>query len=767
MIEAAAVQKVLLSVAVKSLSGAFKLWKERAEKAEAAQFEALLQNNEASKALDAVIAQRLSVTLKTLSVSEEVLDALRRVDSDPVVQQEIASSIHSGQLHSARLAEILTSSADGFRADSVDVLLLCNIWCDAITFSIGQVPALAHALQLQSLQRTEAVLNRSELKLDSLTELVTAHAGQQTSELARLTAAVERLTRLPIALAEPASEKQPSLRSRFQKRFDALRDELIRGSIRKAEEGYSELIADLEAAGELSDTDLLFRSYLNHSSALIEEDRFAEASAQIANARALYPDDLRLKRHTVLLLARQGDFSEALRLTRELRVYEPSERKHILNEAGLLFALGRIYELSDFLENHPVDDSDYFCCVSEAALRQGDTAKARAAARKACDLDPENEQAWLSLAYALGFPVIQRRESLQPKAFWVDTAEVQELEEAIGAAERAIGILRRRDRLKVLTEVLVNQISFYAALGQDDDALTRGRQLWAKGERSETFVRNLFYLQMRNGFFDEALSTARALETFDAPEAEFRFAQALVAKGDYMAALEIWSRIEARAGAGGPADEWVELASGAWRAAQQRERALGVLEDALSRHPGNADLYLEKGQVLEELGRDAEAETALIKAEELAPSSIQVAVDYAGYLNRHQRWSDAVPRFERAGAASIVSPLLKRYLIALFNSGRIAPCVKLLAEAFARLTGFDETIYALRARCSMLAEDFTTARELLEELLRHGGEHNLEHRKMLGQVYIRLDEQERAYNLLAKVVAEQARDRKSACRERV
>ena len=70
MIEAAAVQKVLLSVAVKSLSGAFKLWKERAEKAEAAQFEALLQNNEASKALDAVIAQRLSVTLKTLSVSE-------------------------------------------------------------------------------------------------------------------------------------------------------------------------------------------------------------------------------------------------------------------------------------------------------------------------------------------------------------------------------------------------------------------------------------------------------------------------------------------------------------------------------------------------------------------------------------------------------------------------------------------------------------------------------------------------------------------------
>src|SRR4051794_23270099 len=107
MIEAAAIQKLLLSVAIKSLSGAFKLWKERAEKLEAAQFEALLQKNEASKPLDAVVAQRLSVTLKTLNVSEEVLEALRRVDSDAVVQQEIANSIHSGQLHSARLAEIL------------------------------------------------------------------------------------------------------------------------------------------------------------------------------------------------------------------------------------------------------------------------------------------------------------------------------------------------------------------------------------------------------------------------------------------------------------------------------------------------------------------------------------------------------------------------------------------------------------------------------------------------------------------------------------
>ncbi len=333
------------------------------------------------------------------------------------------------------------------------------------------------------------------------------------------------------------------------------------------------------------------------------------------------------------------------------------------------------------------------------------------------------------------------------------------LRSAIEAVERAAAILKRRERNDARAEALGNALAFYAALGEDDKALAIGKELWSEGVRSEITLRNVFYLQMRNGHYEEAIETAEAMiEAGLSEEGLFRRAQALVAIGRFETVLADWDKVSQDAGPAGPPDEWIELASHAWCAAQQRERALEILDRWIQARPSNPDLVLERASVLEQLGRNDLADAAFISAEMLAADSAQVAADYGSFLYRQNRWGEAIKRFDRVGAASVASPIFQRYLIAVFNSGDIDRCGDLVAQWLQSGNQFDHTVFALGARCAAMTNDLPRARTFLEELLRRGHGPDLEHRKMLGQVYLRLDEQEQAYNLLTKVVSEQPDD---------
>ena len=72
--------------------------------------------------------------------------------------------------------------------------------------------------------------------------------------------------------------------------------------------------------------------------------------------------------------------------------------------------------------------------------------------------------------------------------------------------------------------------------------------------------------------------------------------------------------------------------------------------------------------------------------------------------------------------------------------------------------GYDETIYAIAARCYHLWGDVIQAREVLETLIHHGTSHDAEHRKLLGYTYLRLDELEPAGKLLNQAVSERPTD---------
>lgn len=567
------------------------------------------------------------------------------------------------------------------------------------------------------------------------------------------------IARLPMLNVEPVSTIPTALQSRFEQRFEKCRDKLIRGSIKKAEEDFAELIADLSALNDSRNSDLLFRSYLNYSTCLTEQLRFDNASTALESARVIAPNDQRLKRHTLSLLAHRGDYTAAFILSRELREAEPDERKHIYNEAGLLFSTGRLDELVALLQAHPFEDVDYFCYVAHAALRQSRYIDAQNAARRACELEPKHEAPWIALAYSLGFPAIERRQTETATALSIEPGEEAQVREALSVAERALEILLARDRPQLRAELLTNVVAFHAVLNEDEEGLKIAAELFKQGERSEMLLQNLYYLQMRTDRSRDALLTAQAMAVSGQDEkARLRLAQAAAASGNAPLALEEWEKTIASVPAGEIHADWIEVACRALASAHQHERALNLLDEMLGFHPSSVDLLLERAKILEELGKVNEAHEAHKKAEIADPASAQVAVDFGMFLYRRQEWRSALEHLTKLNAAAGASPLHLKYLTCLYNSGERTACAKLVLDWRDTGRGFDETVYALGARCAILGDDFPLAREFLKELLHKGSDRGNEHRKMLGKTYLRLDELEEAYDLLTRAAADTPSD---------
>src|SRR6202453_467891 len=333
------------------------------------------------------------------------------------------------------------------------------------------------------------------------------------------------------------------------------------------------------------------------------------------------------------------------------------------------------------------------------------------------------------------------------------------LREAVASIEKGANILEKRQRSTPLTEVLINAMTFYATLNENDQALRIGNKLREQGERSEVMLRNLFMLQLRNGKENEALETAKAMiESGLEKEGELRQAQALIALGRFEPILVDYEKHVAADTLIYLNDDWISIFSQAWSMAQKREKALTLLDEYIALRPGKSILRLEKALVLEGLGRKDEAAREFEIAEKTEPTSGQVAVDYGLFLYRREQWSEALSRLEKVGAASILNPLFKEYLISLYNTRNIEQTFDLIREWKKAERGYEEAVYALGARCALIYEDLPCAKMFLGELLRHGSHADSEHRKQLAQVSLRLDEQEEAYNFLSRLLADKSDD---------
>lgn len=763
LIPAAAASKFLFGFAQKAIVAAIKKAKEQADARAAEGLDELLKSIETGKPLATKLAQRITVSLKSLKVADNVVERLRSLDQDAILQTEFVAAYLSGVQVEDEWVRLLVAADPVLTEHALDLRKLAATWLEAVDYAAAQEPVLLGALVLRGQRSQQTTLHALSAQIAGaeLRQAEQTEAQTQTilvSMQTMLSSQAAQSRGLPMIEAE-AGQATSVLKSQHQRTFDAARDELLFGSVLKAENAFRTLIADLGAAGTLGDQDLLFRAHVNLSTCLLERKEIEAASEVLDLAAKLRPNDLRVKRHRAVYLSRTGKSEEALSIVRGLRALEPEKIEHTRNEIALLLDLNRIPEAIAILEDDPQTDADHWSQLSMAYQRSGDASEALVAARRACELGGETEGPWIALAYALGFPIIERRMQGKTRALTADNDELSQLREAIAAAEKAADILRKRERVPVLAEVLTNLTAFYSALGDEAKSLALGIEVRRLGDNSPIALQNLYYAQMRSGDPGGALETAKAIEAACGGRGRprWREANALLALGKTDEVLGICAEAANAVQTPDATAEWTALAAGALADSHRSEQALRLLEDAISKN-GHAALYLERARIFSELHKFEDAAAAFAQAERISGPSSQASLDYGLFHYRRGNWAEALTRLETFGASSVVSPLHQRYLICLYNTGDYARCQTLIQQWQAEDRGFDETIYSLAARCHQFADNIVEARDALETLLKHGGQHSFTHRKMLGYIYFRLDELETAYDLLTRAVVERPED---------
>lgn len=760
-----------LKVGYKILSSTWQIyaaWEKKADESQREELERLIAEIQQTKPLGQRIGESLSRSLQSLRLSDGTLDALRKLDADPLFHDNVALCLAKGTLSIQQLSELIQESSPELCSSIQEILAVSALWLDAIHMIAGESPSISHALQIKSNYRIEASIVK--LEKDSETIINEAHKNRQLLEgtqsigLQSLSQ-IEKVKELLQGLVDreqsdfQTSAVQSFLEKQFQSRFERCRADLIAGSIELAELNFLELIKELNEAGHLGSKKLLFRSYLNLSSCHLFQDRIAEAKAALAQAKALFPYDNRYHRHHATFLSYTGQNGEALEIIRKLRQEEPDEVKNIADEIAILCDLGRDDELATLVDSVDIQDVDIQCHKAHALLRLSRNAEAIVAAKCAVTLKPDAEGPWIALAYAQGFSVVNKRESGSPTRLCPAEDDVDQLNEAITASLNADLILEKRARHSIRDEVQANLLAFYNFSGRQREALALARRMKISPNSADVTLVNLYHVFRQNGCDEEAFETADALvKKHGTEKARLRKVDALIQLGKSKLALEELDnlRLENPLCAKSPA--WISCASQAYFHLHNADEAINLLNNGIKDHHDSVELHIVMANLLREIGRTDEAYHFYQLSESLAPDHPEVLVNFGQFLYFEQDWNGALLRLEKIGAQSWLNPLFPRYVASLFNAGKVDECIECVRRWKTHRSEVDENVFGAGARAAIRSEDWPLAKTLLEDLIRNTDSDGVSYRKLLAQVFLRMDDLPEAYTLLTQVVADRHSD---------
>src|SRR5262249_1288329 len=155
---------------------------------------------------------------------------------------------------------------------------------------------------------------------------------------------------------------------------------------------------------------------------------------------------------TICRLQRR-QFDEALAALAQLRLKTPDNFDAVHLTSVIQVEKGDLAEGLKTLEAHPFATADYFASLAEAYIRNDEFPKAAEAAREALSIE-ESIEGKMTLANALGFPVVSKRTAGGLESQTLTDAELSDVHEAIRVAESAITVLKAQDRKFQTAEAL-------------------------------------------------------------------------------------------------------------------------------------------------------------------------------------------------------------------------------------------------------------------------------------------------------------------------
>ncbi len=745
---APAFQKLGVKATIEAVKLAHKSWTEE-EKLLFAQYQReVLQD----KTILRKIAEKITIAIPRAKIPPAAMEILRRLDADEVLRFRLASAFLEGDDDFIRT---LTEADSTFHEYTASPDEAGARFIDAVLETLSEDESLSKTVLLRASRVTTKELRTINDNLQ-FAEIRSAEANQnldramQTGDVRGIenSETLATILRVVTASAEESGIKD-ILKSQHRAAFDAALTELKKGSIEKATEDFEAVIRNIELAGTHADNDLRIRSYLNLSSCWVEQEQWEKAKAILDKVEAMSSSDLRLKRHLAVYLSRTGKNEEALKIIQALRVIEPDNREHAQNESALHILLGQHSEAYSLLQKANTDDGPHWIHISEVQQKLGFEIEAIQSARTACERVPDDENCRLILAYALGLPIMHRR-SAHKELLTVSDAEMPRMSEAISIIENVIPCLRERKRLPLLRDALATLAGFQCAVGNHQKSVELGVELQKLGHLDPGVLQNLFYAQMVAEDFDAAVATASAFP--DQAKGQWHKANALMENSKFDEVISIATATQEGGQFFPSKAHWISLEAYSNHKLHRSEAALIALDAGLVEYPENPEILLEKAGILRDLDRLKEAEEFFQKAALAAGPASQAALDYGLFLYRGNQWKDALARFETFGAKNVTNPLFPKYLVCLFNVGNYAACLDAFERHEKAGRGFDETIYAVAARCFDLIGDLREGQRVVSTLIDRERRFDVFHRRLLAAIYFRLDELEEATTLLKKVV---------------
>lgn len=753
----------LAGLSQKCIVESIKRWKIGRDQREASKASSIIAEHESAKAVSTKLEQSITKSICGLKLTEQQVQEILLLETNPLVQEKLVERFSLSDITPDYIEELFITQNPRLEDSRSEVHLLALCWLDAVDKTIAADTELSNLVSLRSsramrqdLRTVEAELVKANLRDDEAEE----DAKRRHKEL--LAAILSSQSGYALQRASDVEDSIPDhLKTQNQRRFERAKKYLLEGSIVNAEREFLGLSEDLEALNNQNDSDqLLLRCYLNIAISLWEQNRQPDAIAWFDKAYTMNPADWRAKRGRAFTFLFQKKVNEALALFAEIRQLRPNESEHVCNEAWLLKNSGRNSEAIGLLESRTFEDVHYFSMLSLTYTRAERYDEAEYVARKALQFGNSSEVAQIALSCAIGFPIIQKSGRHDTLNFTPSQTERVRLFEAIQNAETAAATLRKQGRVNVLFDALSNLTAFYPTVGDCERAENAAQEALRISPNDATILRNLWCIQMRLEKSDEAVVTAAKLETLDNHVDWWeRKSESLLQADRAQEVLDSWNSIKSDANFSANSDV-VGIVARAFSNRHRTEEGLQLLEENLLRRPSDPVLLLDRGILLEGLGRIGQAKESFEAAQQNANKDCrsQILICYGMFLYRQHDWHTAAEKLKALGAESVHNPLCGHYVVCLFNQGIFRESLALAEMAIKERKEFIEDFYAIAARCHHICENFSRARALLEVLVAKGGSRKIEHVKLLAWACWRMDDLPQAYEVLLNALNAEPND---------
>ena len=741
-----------LGIAQNAIVGAVTEWKKSRDDERALQNSEWLADYEHRKSLTTRVSRKITESFRNLSVTRSDAQSLLTLANDQLVSDELARQIVASSYTPRTITNLILEQQPALAPREQVVLELAGAMVEAIQNALASDE---HLYRVQSLrfqaQTTETLADmRAEIRAQV----------EETKAMRAQLAQAGGLTTLKSANAEGDAVAE-HLKTSNQKRFDRALAELMGGSIVTAEKEFRDLVSDLESQGIFADKSLLFRAYTNLGSGLWQQFRRREAIPYFEKASEVRPEDPKARTNMALCYVEKGDFSRARSLLDEAKAASPDSFDPIYLLSSLSLEEGNAPAAIRILEERVFETDDYYSALAFAYLRNKEYAKAENAARRAITIDTDCLQAQIALAHSLGFPLVQGRLRTGAESIGLAEAEHFQILEAIKTAERVVQTLRKQARNHQLGEVLTNLSAFYGLADDHEKALGAATEAAMLVKDDAVVLINLWAAQMRLERFSDAYETAGRLnQAGEKLRGKLRQLEALLMDSqaerllrESEADLELLGQLRRE-------PRFFEIKANALFQAHETNAALDVIKDGLAAFPNHGRLLAARACFREDLGQiDAAREDVEIAERHASPDNLAyVLAQAAMFYYRQRQWQAAIERFARGGADSIYSPFLGFYLTCLHNARNYSLCFKLSTAAIKAQAAFDPKLYELAARSAYNSDNLKAAEHYLDQLVRRNTGDVVQHQAMLAQLYLRLDELGKAYDVLKRAYAHRRKD---------